>query len=139
MACKKKELFEAYKRIVDLNSACGDNIRHQCQSAGLTVRQIYYLRIIDSNRAMTFSQLADCTSNSKPTISEMINKFISQDCVYRERSTEDKRVFYIRLTEKGQRIARADELSWLMLAEKIERSLTEDEINLLIELFNKIK
>ncbi|MEG0380047.1 MAG: MarR family transcriptional regulator, partial [Eubacterium sp.] len=88
---------------------------------------IHYLRIIDENEHMTFSKLADYTAISKPTVTEMINKFILWDCVYKEKSNRDKRVCYIHLTTKGRRIARAEELTQLRLIERIENCLNEED------------
>ncbi|WP_243684757.1 MarR family transcriptional regulator [Methanosarcina barkeri] len=43
---------------------------------------------------MTFSRLARITRNSKPTITEMVNKFVKMDCVYKEKSSKDGRIFF---------------------------------------------
>lgn len=138
MVCKKHELYQAYMKLLEIGSQCSNTISCECQMNELTRKQVYYLRIIDENNEMTFSKLADFTSNSKPTITEMINKFISWDCVYKEKSEMDKRVCYIRLTPKGKRIARAQELTQFKLIERIEDSLSEDEINMLIIILNKL-
>lgn len=59
--------------------------------------------------------------------------------VYREKCSEDGRIFYIRLTEKGQRIARAEESALLRVIEKMANSLDEKEIETLIRILEKIK
>ena len=138
MTCKRHELYQAYMKLLELGSQCSETISHECQAKAMTRKQVYYLRIIDENNNMTFSKLADFTSNSKPTITEVINKFISWDCVYKEKSDKDKRVCYIHLTPKGKRIARAEELTQVRLIERIEACLDESEINTLITLLNKL-
>ncbi|MEG0075179.1 MAG: MarR family winged helix-turn-helix transcriptional regulator [Eubacterium sp.] len=138
MECKKHELFQAYMKLLEIGYDCSKAINHECQIKNLTNKQIHYLKIIDENNDMTFSKLADFTSISKPTVTEMINKFILCDCVYKEKSDQDKRVCYIHLTTKGRRIARAEELTQLRLIERIESCLDENEINLLIDLLNKL-
>lgn len=52
---------------------------------------------------------------------------------------EDGRIFYIRLTEKGQRIARAEESSLLRVIEKMAESLNEKEIETLIRILGKVR
>lgn len=138
MACKKKELMDAAMKLLALNEQSAHAAREYADAQGLTPRQLQYLQVIDHYDQVTFSQLARCTANSKPTISELINKFLDWDCVVRERSPEDKRVFYIRLTSKGRQLARAQEESGYRLMERIEGSLSSEEINLLIHLLKKI-
>jgi DNA-binding MarR family transcriptional regulator len=61
------------------------------------------------------------------------------ECVYREKSPNDGRIFYIRLTEKGQEIARAEEKALLQTIEKMVNFLDEKEIETLIRILEKIK
>jgi DNA-binding MarR family transcriptional regulator len=61
------------------------------------------------------------------------------ECVCREKSSEDGRVIFIRLTEKGQMIARAEENALIKVIEKIADSLDEKEIATLIKILEKIQ
>lgn len=138
MICKKNELYEAYHKLLKLDAALHENEACQCQAEDVTSKQKYYLKVIDKNFRVTFSQLAQETKNSKPTITELISKFISMDCVYRERSPEDGRVYFIYLTPKGQSIARSEERTKIQVIERIKNSLTDEELDQLITLLNKI-
>jgi len=136
MTCKKNELYQAYHKLLQMESDIHE--KQECQAQDITIKQVYYLRIIDKNYRVTFSQLAQETCNSKPTITEVISKFISMGCVYRERSPEDGRVFFIYLTPKGKTIARAEESTQIRCVERITESLTDEELDQLITLLNKI-
>lgn len=138
MTCKNNELYQAYLKLLQSEASSFKSEDGGCREQDMTLKQVYYLRIIDQKDRVTFSQLAQETSNSKPTITELINKFISMDCVYRERSSEDRRVYYIYLTPKGKSIARAREKTQIRFVEHIRNSLTETELNELIMLLNKI-
>jgi len=138
MACKKIELYKAYHKLLQIEADLLENEDCECQAQDMTLKQVYYLRIIDQKDKVTFSQLAQETCNSKPTITELISKFISMDCVYRERSAEDRRVYYIYLTPKGKLIARAQERTQIRFIDYIRGSLTDDELNQFITLLNKI-
>ena len=85
----------------------------------MTVKQIAYLKTIDEQGDVTFSRLAEITRNSKPTITEMINKFVRMECVYREPCPDDGRIMYIRLTEKGQKIAQAEQAALRRVIERM--------------------
>ncbi|MDD3306566.1 MAG: MarR family winged helix-turn-helix transcriptional regulator [Acetobacterium sp.] len=138
MTCKKNELYEAYHKLLKLDAALHKHETYQCQAEDVTSKQKYYLKVIDKNYRVTFSQLAQETQNSKPTITELISKFISMGCVYRERSPEDGRVYFIYLTPKGQSIARSEERTQIQVIERIKKSLTDEELDQLITLLNKI-
>ncbi|KXS43059.1 MAG: MarR family transcriptional regulator, partial [Methanolobus sp. T82-4] len=51
----------------------------------------------------------------------------------------DGRMFYIRLTEKGQTIARAEEKALMQLIEKMTDSLDEREMDVLISILRKVR
>lgn len=138
MICKKNDLYEVYQQLMELEAEFLHTEECCCQAKELTINQIKYLRIIDQKYRVTFSELAQETNNSKPTITETVSKFVSQGCVYRERSAEDRRVYYIYLTPKGKSIARAQERTKLRLIERIQENLTEAEMKQFITLLNKV-
>jgi DNA-binding MarR family transcriptional regulator len=132
-------LSNAFDKLLKIKGECNCEINNNCRYSNLTVKQIYYLKIIGENEEMTFSKLAKVTHNSKPTITEMINKFIDYGCVYKKKSDEDKRVYYIYLTEEGAKIANTEERTRIKVVQRINRSLDEHEIMLLTEILNKIR
>lgn len=138
MTEKKEHLFIVFENLVKIKSECSCEIFSECGLSDITVKQIGYLRVIDEHGEVTFSRLAKITRNSKPTITEMVNKFLKMECVYKEKSSDDGRIFYIRLTEKGRRIARAEENALLKVIEKMADSLDEKEIDTLINILEKV-
>ncbi len=136
---KKEHLFIVFEKLVKIKSECSCEIFSECGLSDITVKQIGYLKAIDEYEEVTFSRLARITRNSKPTITEMINKFVKMDCVCREKSPDDGRIYYIRLTEKGQMIARAENRALMKLIEKIADSLDDDDMDALIDILGKIR
>ena len=132
-------LYTAYKNLSRVKGECSCEIASKCGISDLTIRQIEYLKIMDTNTEITFSRLAQLTHSSKPTVSELINKLIESSCVYKEKSPIDKRVSFIYLTKKGKGIARIEQTTIFKVVDRILDSLNEREINMLIELFNKVK
>lgn len=139
MIAKKEHLFIVFENLISIKSECSCEIFSECGLSDITVKQIGYLRAIDEHGEVTFSRLAKITKNSKPTITEMINKFVKMECVYREKCSDDGRVIYIRLTEKGQMIARAEEKALMKVIEKMVDSLDEKELDTLIEILAKLR
>ena len=140
MMAKKEHLFIVFENLLRIKGECSCKIFSECGlSTDITVKQVGYLRAIDGCEEVTFSRLAKITNNSKPTITEMINKFVKMECVCRERCNNDGRVVYIRLTEKGQMIARAEENALMKVIEMMAESLNENEIDTLVKILEKIK
>jgi DNA-binding MarR family transcriptional regulator len=139
MVDREEHLFEVIENILRLKNECSCTIFSECGLSDLTVRQIAYLKAIAEQDEVTFSRLAEITRNSKPTITEMINKFVRMECVYREPCPEDGRILYIRLTDKGQKIAKADHHALRRVIERMMNSLDEDETDLLIGILQKVR
>jgi len=135
---RQEQLFVEFEKLFRIRNECSCRIFSECGLSDMTVRQIAYLRTIDQQGEVTFSRLAEITENSKPTITEMINRFIRMECVYRESCPEDKRILYIHLTEKGKKIARAEQAALRQVIEQMIDSLDENEQDLLIRILQKI-
>lgn len=132
-------LLAAMERLIRLQQEISSAILSECGVPDITGKQIEYLKVIDEQGDVTFTRLAEITRNSKPTVTEMINRFVGMECVYRERSSCDGRVLFIRLTEKGRRIARADEASLARLVSRLEGSLDSDDLERLSRIIRNIR
>jgi len=135
---EKEHLFIIFKNLMRIKGECSCEIFSECGLSDITVRQIEYLKAIDRNEDITFGKLAEITSNSKPTITDMVNRFVSMECVYRDRCPQDRRISYIRLTEKGRNIARADEISLMRTVDRMAESLSSEEIRTIAGILEKI-
>ena len=138
MPAREEHLFEVFDRLIAIKNECSSAIFSECGLADMTVKQIAYLKAIDEHGDVTFSRLAEITRNSKPTITEMINRFVRMECAYRQRSPDDGRIMYIRLTEKGRMIANADQNALNRMIERMVRTLDENEVDLLVEILKKV-
>ena len=122
-----------------IRNECSCSVFSECGLADMTVKQIAYLKTIGEERGITFTKLAEKTRNSKPTITEMVNRFVQMECVYREPCPDDGRIQYIRLTERGQRIAHAEQFALRRMIERMAESLDDNEMELLISLIGKVR
>jgi DNA-binding MarR family transcriptional regulator len=139
MMDNEEHLFEVFENLIRIKNECSCNIFSECGLSDMTVTQIAYLKAIDEQGEVTFSRLAEITRNSKPTITEMINKFVRMECVYREPCPEDGRILYIRLTDKGKKIAQAEQYALHQAIQQMVNSLDEHEKDLLIGILQKIR
>jgi DNA-binding MarR family transcriptional regulator len=139
MMARDEHLREVLEHLLMLKNECSCSIFSECGLSDMTVKQIAYLKVIDEQGDVTFSRLAEVTNNSKPTITEMINRFVRMECVYREPSRDDGRILFIRLTDKGKKIAKAEEAALHRVIERMIDSLDEHELDLLIGVLEKIR
>ncbi|MCC7575875.1 MAG: MarR family winged helix-turn-helix transcriptional regulator [Methanomethylovorans sp.] len=139
MAERKEHLYIAFENLLKMKSECSCEIFSECGLSDITVKQVGYLKTIDEHGKITFSGLARITRNSKPTITEIVNRFVKMECVYRERSVDDGRIYYICLTEKGQMIARSEKHALLKLIEKMSEALDENDMDTLVQILEKIR
>jgi DNA-binding MarR family transcriptional regulator len=139
MMGRDEHLLEMLEHLLMIKNECSCSIFSECGLSDMTVKQIAYLKVISEQGDVTFSRLAEITKNSKPTITEMVNKFVRMECVYREPSRDDGRILYIRLTDKGKKIAKAEEDALRRVIERMIDSLDEHELDLLIGILEKVR
>jgi DNA-binding MarR family transcriptional regulator len=139
MMARDEHLQKVLEHLLMLKNECSCSIFSECGLSDMTVKQISYLKVIDEQGDVTFSRLAEITKNSKPTITEMVNRFVRMECVYREPCRDDGRILYIRLTDKGKKIAQAEKAALYRVIERMIDSLDEDELDLLIGILEKVR
>jgi len=136
---REEHLYEVFENLIRIKDECSCTVFSEYGLSDMTVTQIAYLKAIDEQGEVTFSRLAEITRNSKPTITEMINKFVRMECVYRERCPDDGRILYIHLTEKGKRLAQAEQYALRRVIERMVHSLDEHELDLLTGILRKVR
>ncbi len=88
---------------------------------------------------MTTSHLADVLDLSKPTVTEMVKKFVKMGLVYKQSCAMDGRVYYVKLTDNGQDIVNMEKRIWKYMAKKMHDQLSNDDIDALIKILEKIE
>jgi DNA-binding MarR family transcriptional regulator len=138
MKDRAEQLSDAMGNLLRMKDECSCAIFSECGLSDLTVKQMAYLRVIDEHGDVTFSRLSELTRTSKPTVTEMINRCVRMECVYRERSPDDGRIQYVRLTDKGRTIAQAEKTALKRTIERMVQTLDEEEMDLLIRILGKV-
>jgi MarR family transcriptional regulator, 2-MHQ and catechol-resistance regulon repressor len=97
---------ERYLKSVRLLAEClqgferfsGESVR-QC---GLTHAQFDIIATLGNTRGMTYKELGERTLITKGTLTGVIERLEQKGLVERERSSDDKRSFFVRLTPGGE-------------------------------------
>ena len=108
------------------------------KAGDLSMQFFHYINVIDELENPTFSDLAESLNLSKPAITAIVNKLIEEDVVYKSQSVEDRRVYFIHLTEEGKKVSSVYQKGYLDFADYVMNSLNEKELKKFIELSEQI-
>lgn len=97
------------------------------------------LAVLYNSNDVTMKSIADRIHRTKPTVTVLIDKLEKQGFVYRDKSEEDSRITYIRLTDLGDSFKPVFERISAELNEMLYKDFTEDEIETLNFLLNKME
>ena len=103
----------------------------------ITKIQFKYLKAIRTIEEPTLTKLSEYFNISKPSMNEVITKFEKSGMIIKEKSEIDKRISYIKLTGIGETLATTNVLESRRATEKIFQKLSEKEILLLVDIFNR--
>ena len=104
----------------------------------LTQKQFKYLKAIDHNPTITMSELAAHFGLSKPSITDIIQKFEAAGLIQKQRSDDDGRIMILKLTDLGTRMANTNQLESEAFTEAIFNVLNDDEQTTLYQLMKKV-
>lgn len=113
------------------------------QIRSFNLNDYYYLTVISQLGSPNLGDVARELKLTKPAISVMVQRLIKNDLVEKLRSSEDKRVYYLVLTEKGNKIIQGDYALYNNLSDEIVKLLSKEQLydieGLLTILVNQLK
>lgn len=140
--------MEAETLIVQYINALSESMRHSMRKYkeetksgelfNLTITQLHYLHAIDELKEPTFKQLVDKFNVQKSTVTDIINRLIKKDLVFKKQSTEDLRAFHVCLTSKGLEFLHIESQGYFSFAQKMIKCLNEDQKEQFTTLLKKI-
>jgi len=103
----------------------------------LTITQLHYLHAINEVTAVTFRDLVSKFKVQKPTVTDIVNRLIKRGLVAKQQSAEDRRVFHLHLTEKGQQLLQLESMGYYQFAQKMTACLNSEEKALFTAILQK--
>lgn len=135
----RENLLIGIGKLTRLKGTCYVNLLNDLKLSELSLKQMEYLKSLNRPCGVTTSQLAETLDLSKPTVTEMVKKFIKMGVVYKQNCPADGRVYYLKLTEKGQQIVDLGYMTNDYLAGRLMAVLNEDDIRVLTDILMKIE
>lgn len=106
---------------------------------GLTGPQLTVLKLLESFGDLSFSSLSERIRAQNSTVTGIIDRMEREGYVRRERSTTDRRVIFIRLTEKGARLARFIQVEPMEIFRNALLDLSQGDLRELLRILTKLQ
>jgi len=104
----------------------------------LSMRQLLYLETIARMDRPAFSELAEKLEVTRPSVTTLVQKLIRMGYVKKVQSEEDRRVYHIVLTPKGEQFNQMHTNVHRLIAQKLTENLNAAEAQQLSALLQKI-
>lgn len=102
----------------------------------ITNNDMHIIEAIGLGTGDTMSSIAKKLNVTAGTLTTSMNRLVRQDYVVRQRSTEDRRVVMIILTEKGERAYRHHAKFHEQMTDAVIQSLEPEELPVLLKTLN---
>ena len=105
----------------------------------LSKEQWIVLKKLHDKDSQIQNDLAFITNRSKTSLTRLINTMEKKDLVYRAISTKDKRINYVRLTEKGKKTFLSSLPVIKQLTEELQKNVSQEDLMTTIEVLKQIQ
>lgn len=121
-----------------LNTEARRLAREQSQRLGITATQASVLKLLEEIGDLSLSELSRRIAARNSTVTGIVDRMEQAGLVAREQSSDDRRVWRIRLTDKGHGLARRlDVAPWGILRRAIE-ALPDRDRDALVGILQKV-
>ncbi len=103
-----------------------------------TLRQIYYVELIDKQEGISVSEISKKFDVKKSTVSIAINQLIELGIVTKIQSRTDKRIYFLKLTQKGKDIMKIHKQAHKNTIKKLLMILDQNEVDNFIKIVDKV-
>lgn len=139
---RKIDHKQALDRIVEtaiyLNTESRRLAREQCAKLGVTATQLNVLKLLQTVGDLSLSELSRRMAATNSTVTGIVDRLVAAGLVAREQSTEDRRVWRIKLTSQGRALAKKVEVApWEILRAAV-MALPPAELAQLVATLEKI-
>src|SRR5580700_6941940 len=106
---------------------------------GLTGPQLTVMKLLENLGDLSLSSLSERIQAQNSTVTGIIDRMEREGLVRRERSTADRRVIFIRLSDKGQKLARQIAVEPMEIFRGALLDLGRDDVKDLVRILGRIE
>jgi MarR family transcriptional regulator, organic hydroperoxide resistance regulator len=134
----KPEVDQILEAVIYLMTETRRITKELARRANLTGPQLTVIKILEQIGDLSLSELSDKIRAQNSTVTGIIDRMEREGLAQRVRSTEDRRVVRIRLTEKGAKLAQEIPVEPMVILRTALAGLTPTESKELLRIFTKV-
>jgi DNA-binding MarR family transcriptional regulator len=134
----KNDLDQVLEAIFYLYTESRRVTKELARRADLTGPQLTVVKILEIFGDLSLSELSEKIRAQNSTVTGIIDRMEREGLVTRERSKEDRRVVYIRLTPKGKDLSREIPVEPMEIFRNALETLTGQEVRDLLRILTKV-
>ncbi len=108
------------------------------REVGLTGPQLTVIKLLETFENLSLSSLSERIRAQNSTVTGIIDRMEREGLVRRERSTTDRRVVHIRLSDKGQKLAKQIQVEPMEIFREALASLNQADLRDLLRIMNQL-
>ncbi len=135
----KAEVDAIVETIIYLYTESRRLTKQAARELGLTGPQLTVIKLLETFGDLSLSSLSGRIRAQNSTVTGIIDRMEREELVLRERSTTDRRVVYIRLTDKGRELARSTAVEPLEIFRGVLSALNKDDTRDLLRILTKLQ
>lgn len=134
----KSDVDQVLEAVVYLYTESRRITKELARRLDLTGPQLTVVKMLEQIGDLSLSELSERIRAQNSTVTGIIDRMEREGLVVRERSKEDRRVVYIRLTSKGRRLAEAVPVEPMRIFRSALESLSPTETRDLVRILGKV-
>jgi DNA-binding MarR family transcriptional regulator len=134
----KPEVDQILEAVIYLMTETRRITKELARRANLTGPQLTVIKILEQIGDLSLSELSDKIRAQNSTVTGIIDRMEREGLAVRVRSTEDRRVVRIHLTEKGAKLAQEIPVEPMVILRTALAGLTPTESKELLRIFTKV-
>src|SRR4051812_34393151 len=134
----KSDVDRVLEAIIYLYTESRRLTKELARRADLTGPQLTVVKLLEQIGDLSLSELSERIRAQNSTVTGIIDRMERENLVTRERSKEDRRVVYIRLTSKGKRLAEEIPVEPMEIFRGALESLSVAEVRDLVRILGKV-
>ena len=134
----KSDVDQVLEAIIYLYTESRRLTKELARRAVLTGPQLTVVKMLEQIGDLSLSELSERIRAQNSTVTGIIDRMERENLVSRERSKEDRRVVYIKLTAKGRRLAEEIPVEPMEIFRGALESLSASEVRDLVKILGKV-
>ncbi len=134
----KSDVDQVLEAIIYLYTESRRLTKELARRADLTGPQLTVVKLLEQIGDLSLSELSERIRAQNSTVTGIIDRMEREGLVTRERSKEDRRVVYIKLTAKGRRLAEEIPVEPMEIFRSALESLSAAEVRDLVKILGKV-